>query len=351
MQWDGGLPHQMSGSEVSNGRWEDAANWYSTTTGRNRTIPILGDTVRLHFPVTNDPPNPNNPNFNPESHITVDTVGVAKAGKIQTKEYTNSLTIQAGADFETRGNIEFYQDWTFNVHDLIVYGTLNACTNVGQVRIGGHQSFSYNNAYVYGVLNILGRNGDSALWIGYNAEDSSASIDHNRFYIYSTGIVTTDSLLMIPANDCLMDIDSGGKLVVKGNEQSKISGYVADGALTGDGQTGNINIMYYAVTDETVVQPTGVPMVNAGADQQIINPATTANLDGTVSGGSTQWTKRSGPGTVNFGNPSAVDTTVTFSAYGTYVLRLSATQNGKTGYDEVTIGRYETAPIVNQAEC
>ena len=47
--------------------------------------------------------------------------------------------------------------------------------------------------------------------------------------------------------------------------------------------------------------------------------------------------------------PSAVDTTATFSAYGTYILRLQSTQSGKTGYDYVTIKYYETMQVGNAA--
>ena len=96
-------------------------------------------------------------------------------------------------------------------------------------------------------------------------------------------------------------------------------------------------------------RPTGVPQVDAGSDLEIINPVNSVDLDATVSGGTTLWTKQSGPGNVTFGNASAVDTTATFSAYGTYVLRLTATQSGKTGYDEVTVNYYQTAPPQNQA--
>jgi hypothetical protein len=45
----------------------------------------------------------------------------------------------------------------------------------------------------------------------------------------------------------------------------------------------------------------------------------------------------SGPGTVTFGNASAVDTSASFSQAGTYVLRLSADDSALTGTDEVTI--------------
>jgi len=73
------------------------------------------------------------------------------------------------------------------------------------------------------------------------------------------------------------------------------------------------------------------PSVGAGPDQNIVLLAT-AGLDGTVIDDglpatgtlSTTWSAQSGPGTVSFGDPSAVDTTASFSVPGTYVLRLSA---------------------------
>ena len=45
----------------------------------------------------------------------------------------------------------------------------------------------------------------------------------------------------------------------------------------------------------------------------------------------------SGPGTVTFTNPAALNTTATFSAAGTYVLRLTASDSLLTSTDDVTI--------------
>src|SRR5262249_159771 len=79
----------------------------------------------------------------------------------------------------------------------------------------------------------------------------------------------------------------------------------------------------------TVDQP---PQVSAGAAQSITLRAT-ASLQGTVTddglpnppGAFTQaWSQVSGPGTVSFGDPSAVATTASFSQPGAYVLRLTA---------------------------
>jgi len=75
------------------------------------------------------------------------------------------------------------------------------------------------------------------------------------------------------------------------------------------------------------------PIVEAGANHNVAL-STTVSLDATVSDNdglpdppgsvTTTWSKYSGPGSVTFGNASAVDTTASFSAAGTYVLRLTA---------------------------
>jgi hypothetical protein len=112
--------------------------------------------------------------------------------------------------------------------------------------------------------------------------------------------------------------------------------------------------------------PTGpqtntAPVVNAGADQTITLPAS-ATLNGTITddgqpnppGATTaQWSMVSGPGTVSFADPKAVDTTASFSAGGTYVLRLTGNDSALTAADDVTItvnptsGGTNTAPVVS----
>ncbi len=87
------------------------------------------------------------------------------------------------------------------------------------------------------------------------------------------------------------------------------------------------------------------PLASAGTDQTVTLPGS-ASLDGNVSddglpnppGATTvTWSKVSGFGDVSFGNPGAVDTTASFSAAGTYVLRLTASDGQATGTDEVTV--------------
>jgi hypothetical protein len=86
------------------------------------------------------------------------------------------------------------------------------------------------------------------------------------------------------------------------------------------------------------------PSVNAGPDQSITLPAS-ASLNGTVGDDGlqsppaliTNWSKVSGPGTVSFGNAGAVDTTASFSAAGSYVLRLTASDGALSANDQMTV--------------
>ena len=99
----------------------------------------------------------------------------------------------------------------------------------------------------------------------------------------------------------------------------------------------------------------GAPLVSAGPEQTITFPDV-ASLDGTVTDDgfpdppgmvTTMWSKVSGPGTVTFGNVSAVDTTASFSLPGTYVLRLTVNDGEFTNRSDVTIGFINQAPTVN----
>ncbi len=102
----------------------------------------------------------------------------------------------------------------------------------------------------------------------------------------------------------------------------------------------------------TVDGPNQAPTVDAGTDQSS-GLQETANLDGTVTDDglpdppaafTVTWSKVSGPGTVTFGDANAEDTTASFSAAGTYTLRLTADDSELTASDDVVI----TVTITNQ---
>src|SRR5262249_33242174 len=114
------------------------------------------------------------------------------------------------------------------------------------------------------------------------------------------------------------------------------------------------------VMQVTVTSSAGntAPTASAGLDQTLTLPAQ-ATLDGPVGDDgltkppgalTTTWSKVSGPGTVTFGNATAVDTQASFSAAGTYVLQLAASDGSLTTRDSVQItanAAANTAPSVN----
>lgn len=91
--------------------------------------------------------------------------------------------------------------------------------------------------------------------------------------------------------------------------------------------------------------PNTAPTVNAGADKSVTLPAA-VSLVGTASDDglpnppatlTTTWSKVSGPGTVTFANASALSTTATFSAAGSYTLRLTASDSVLSSTDDVVV--------------
>ncbi len=88
------------------------------------------------------------------------------------------------------------------------------------------------------------------------------------------------------------------------------------------------------------------PMVSAGPDKSTLLPANTVALAGAVADDglpnppaavTLTWSKVSGPGTVSFQDAHAASTQATFSAAGSYVLRLTASDSLATASDDVSV--------------
>ena len=93
----------------------------------------------------------------------------------------------------------------------------------------------------------------------------------------------------------------------------------------------------------TVAPANGPPFVYAGLDQDVLLPGTamltgTAEDDGVPSGVlEVNWSSTSGPAPVTFSAPSSLSTSATFTASGTYVLRLTASDTDLVAHDELTV--------------
>ena len=94
-----------------------------------------------------------------------------------------------------------------------------------------------------------------------------------------------------------------------------------------------------------VVVPNTAPTVNAGADESV-ESGIVVQLQGTVTDDglpnppaavTTQWTVVSGPGTVDFADASAVQTSASFTTAGQYVLSLTADDGEFVSTDDVIV--------------
>jgi len=88
------------------------------------------------------------------------------------------------------------------------------------------------------------------------------------------------------------------------------------------------------------------PVVNAGPNQTITNPANQVFLPGSATDDglpnppgafTVSWSRGSGPGTVTFSNLTVAQTSATFSAPGVYVLVLTANDTNRVTADTVTV--------------
>ncbi len=142
-------------------------------------------------------------------------------------------------------------------------------------------------------------------------------------------------------------------LLVSGNNELAAEVHQANGS-----SSDTIFDLELAGESSPVNQP---PQVNAGGDQTVTLPAS-ATVSGQVSDDGLPvppglvtfaWAKVSGPGAATFANASALNTTAAFSAAGTYVLRLSASDGAQSASDTLTVvvnGQIPSPPRIDSVE-
>jgi hypothetical protein len=210
---------------------------------------------------------------------------------------------------------------------------------------------------------------------GLNGRFDSGTGDDVRthFDVGQYGATDPEGIAADPAHHTLLVVDHGsgavyelnhdGSLVrtisIAASTQSKAAGmtlapttttsgqqdlWIVDRGVDNDPQPTENDGKLYEMSYPPLSGATNqAPAVNAGPDQTITLPSSaalsgTVNDDGLPSGTTTEtWSQVSGPGTVTFSAPHNRNTNASFSAAGTYVLRLSSTDGQLTGSDDVQV--------------
>ena len=100
------------------------------------------------------------------------------------------------------------------------------------------------------------------------------------------------------------------------------------------------NLSIVPLNTAPAIDLSAVPSIAVGA----INLNATVSDDGNPSPPAltTQWSRAAGPGTVNFGNASAVNTTASFTQFGAYTLRLQADDTGVVTFRDKSLTYYDS---------
>lgn len=230
-----------------------------------------------------------------------------------------------GIAYDSWNNQLFVVDGTnAEIYQFSLTGTLIRHFDVQTYGITDPESVEFNP--VSGTLFIMNSNSSTTLIIetttqGALLQTINASAAHP---------VAAAGLSYAPASD-----GSGVKRF-----------YIVDRGIDNNANPNIIDGKMFEVTAPSTITPGNLPpVVNAGPDLSI-TLLNNAVLDGTLSDDglpnppgavTTTWSQVSGPGTVTFANASAVDTTASFSAAGSYVLRLTANDSLLSASDDVTV--------------
>lgn len=268
------------------------------------------------------------------------TADDVKVGQINTTIFSTIFnnTINAGTDVE---DVVYVNDVSRGIKALFIAGGIES--EIYRVNPGADGNFgttddvysSFDTA-ILGLTDVEG--------IAYNSANGHlyalGNPDNSVFEMTVGGslVQTIDISAASPLNPAGLVFAPGSKTPGKTNLY-----VVTRGVDNNTDPNENDGFLY-----EFTLKPL---LVDAGDNQT--SKSNDFSLNGTISDhgaiASTTWSKLSGPGDVKFGNAEAIDTTANFSKTGTYVLRLTATDNEVTVKDEVIVN-YDSTFYVSTAD-
>ena len=193
---------------------------------------------------------------------------------------------------------------------------------------------------------------DTAILGITDPEGIAFDTDNNMLYIVGepenllAHLTTTGSMVrLIDTSEAGADKPAGLAYAPSSLNPSEMNIYIAARGVDNDNHPNENDGKVYEMSFPPISPGNTPPTVDAGPDQSVTYPDN-AILEGMVTDDllpnppgvtSTIWSQASGPGTVNFTDAGAVDTTASFSLAGTYVLRLSADDGELSASDDMTV--------------
>ena len=184
------------------------------------------------------------------------------------------------------------------------------------------------------------------------ADPEGIAFDSDTGHLYIVGFpktelahVSTSGVLLRRIDISAANVDRpAGLAYAPGSQNAAINNiYISDRGDDNDSVPNENDGMVYEFSVPPIAQGNMPPTVDAGLDQSI-TILNVANLNGNVSDDNLPigtlnvfWSQISGPGTANFSDPTLASTTTSFSAAGTYVLRLTADDSQLIAHDDLSV--------------
>ena len=279
---------------------------------------------------------------------------VANAGSAQSITLpTNSVTL-VGSGSETNGSIASYSWSQVSGPTTATIGSSSATSTTMSGLVQGTYSFKLT------ITDALGITASATVTVTVNAaapgapvanagSDQTITLPTNRVTLAGSGSETNGTIASYSWTQV-----SGPSTATIGSSSAAsttVSGLVQGSYTFKLTVTDGLGITASATVTVTVnAAAPGAPSANAGSDQTITLPTNSVTLtgsgseiNGTITGYS--WTESSGPSTAAIGSSSSASTTVSGLVKGSYVFKLTVTDNsGVTANDNVTV-TVDPAPV------